>query len=185
MTDLEKVKAEIARLKQKNLEWQHQIEQEEGYSYEMDVCCGYDEAIEDFETFVETLEKEEPQGLDEAAELEPAIDEYLRVVKEASLRQIARYFAQWGAKWQAEQFNLSDMKSPFTGGRVFLKEEPTEVVFRGETLTINRKYYQCEDTGKQFTNEELDGDNQWATFRAYWENKGFEHFYDIDNYEGR
>ena len=64
-------------------------------------------------------------------------------------------------------------------------EEPTEVVFRGETLTINRKCYQCEDTGKQFTNEELDEDNQWATFRAYWENKGFEHFYDIDNYEGR
>ena len=90
-----------------------------------------------------------------------------------------------GAKWQAEQFNLSDMKSPFTGGRVFLKEEPTEVVFRGETLTINRKCYQCEDTGKQFTNEELDSDNQWATFRAYWKNKGFEHFYDIDNYEGR
>ena len=50
-----------------------------------------------------------PYNLDEVAELEPAIDEYLRVVKEASLRQIARYFAQWGAKWQAEQTsNLPD-----------------------------------------------------------------------------
>lgn len=63
MTNLEllnKIKAEIKRLKNKNAEWRERINSEDGYSYESDVCCGYDEAIEDFEIFINSLSEEKP-----------------------------------------------------------------------------------------------------------------------------
>lgn len=61
MTNLEllnKIKAEIERLKNRNAEWRERIDSEDGYSYESDVCCGYEEAIEDFETFISSLPEE-------------------------------------------------------------------------------------------------------------------------------
>ena len=60
MSNIKKIKAEIERLKNKNAEWRERINSEDGYSYESDVCCGYDEAIEDFESFIDSLPEEKP-----------------------------------------------------------------------------------------------------------------------------
>ena len=68
MNKIEKIKAEIERLKNKNAEWRERINSEDGYSYESDVCCGYDEAIEDFETFINSLPEEKPIEKDEKIE---------------------------------------------------------------------------------------------------------------------
>ena len=43
------------------------------------------------------------------------------------------------------------MESPFSGGKAVLKTEPRELVFRKEPYTIKYNYYECEDTGQQFT----------------------------------
>ena len=58
MSNIEKIRQEIERLKSKNTEWRERINSEDGYSYESDVCCGYEEAIEDFETFIDSLPEE-------------------------------------------------------------------------------------------------------------------------------
>lgn len=60
MAQKELIRQEIERLKNKNTEWRERINSEDGYSYESDVCCGYDEAIEDFETFIDSLPEEKP-----------------------------------------------------------------------------------------------------------------------------
>lgn len=73
----------------------------------------------------------------------------------------------------------TEMKSPFTGGNVVILSRQEEVIFRGEKVKILRKYYRCEDTGKEFTNDKLDDDMMWATFRAYCEKKGITSFTDI------
>lgn len=43
------------------------------------------------------------------------------------------------------------VKSPMTGGRVFLIEDTEKMAFRGEHYNIHVRYYICEDTGEQFT----------------------------------
>lgn len=49
------------------------------------------------------------------------------------------------------------MKSPFTGGRVFLAEGIEEIEFRGEEYPVHASYYVCEDTGEEFnTTEQVD-----------------------------
>jgi putative zinc finger/helix-turn-helix YgiT family protein len=48
------------------------------------------------------------------------------------------------------------MKSPFTGGPVTLKTEEQELEFRNETFKIRAHSYVCEDTGTEFTTDELD-----------------------------
>ena len=73
-----------------------------------------------------------------------------------------------------------EKKSPITGGEMWLMQEKSSVKFRGEEVSFVKKYYHCVDSGQEFTDTELDDDNMWAIFRAYWERKGFEHFYDID-----
>lgn len=73
----------------------------------------------------------------------------------------------------------TDMKSPFTGGKVAILSRQEEVTFRGEKVKILRKYYRCEDTGRKFTNDKLDDDMMWAVFRAYCEKKGMTSFTDI------
>lgn len=75
-----------------------------------------------------------------------------------------------------------EKKSPITGGEMQLMQEKSSVKFRGEEITFIKKFYHCVDSGQDFTDTELDNDNMWAIFRAYWERKGFEHFYDIDGY---
>lgn len=78
---------------------------------------------------------------------------------------------------------MEQIKSPFTGGKVELIEGETTLRFRGDSYTVKRKYYRCVDTGEEFTDAELDNDLMWALFRAYWERKGFSHFYEIDGYK--
>lgn len=78
-----------------------------------------------------------------------------------------------------QQEQPSDMKSPFTGGKVTILSREEEVTFRGEKVKITRKYYRCEDTGREFTDSKLDDDMMWDTFRAYCEKKGITSFTDI------
>lgn len=75
-----------------------------------------------------------------------------------------------------------EKKSPITGGEMQLMQEESSVKFRGEEISFIKKFYHCVDSGQDFTDTELDNDNMWTIFRAYWERKGFEHFYDIDGY---
>jgi hypothetical protein len=73
----------------------------------------------------------------------------------------------------------NDIKSPFTGGKVAILSKEEEVTFRGEKVKILRKYYRCEDTGREFTDSKLDDDMMWTVFRAYCEKKGMTSFTDI------
>lgn len=54
-----------------------------------------------------------------------------------------------------------DIKSPFTGGKVFEVKDVEEKTFRGGKYMVNVRYYQCEDTGEQFTTTEQD--SEWTT----------------------
>lgn len=49
-----------------------------------------------------------------------------------------------------------DIESPFTGGRVFEVHDVEKKTFRGEKYTVDVCYYQCEDTGEQFTTTNQD-----------------------------
>lgn len=60
-----------------------------------------------------------------------------------------------------------DKVSPFTGGRVLLADKDFTVTFRGEEISGARKVYHCEDTGNEFTDDELDTDFVWQVFRAW------------------
>lgn len=51
---------------------------------------------------------------------------------------------------------LVDIESPFTGGKVFEVCDVEDKKFRGETFSVNVRYYLCEDTGEQFTTSEQD-----------------------------
>lgn len=73
----------------------------------------------------------------------------------------------------------TEMKSPFTGGKVAILSREEEVTFRGEKIKVTRKYYRCEDTGREFTDSKLDDDMMWTAFRAYCEKKGMTSFTDI------
>ncbi len=48
------------------------------------------------------------------------------------------------------------MKSPFTGGNAEKKFRFETYTFRNEEYTIKRFYYQCVDTGRTFSNAEVD-----------------------------
>lgn len=65
-----------------------------------------------------------------------------------------------------------NIESPFTGGRVFEIHDVEEKTFRGEKYTVNVCYYQCEDTGEQFTTTEQD--NLWTSelYSQYREKHG-------------
>lgn len=45
---------------------------------------------------------------------------------------------------------VAGMKSPLTGGRVFLVEDVETQEFRKEKYTVHVRYYICEDTGEEF-----------------------------------
>lgn len=77
---------------------------------------------------------------------------------------------------------VEGMKSPFTGGKVKIEGEERVINYRGEKITVMDKHYRCLDTGEIFTDAKLDDDLLWNAFRAYWDKKGAEHFYDIDGY---
>lgn len=48
------------------------------------------------------------------------------------------------------------MKSPFTGGESILKKKWMQLEFRKEAFPVLYHYYQCTDTGEEFTTVELD-----------------------------
>lgn len=105
-----------------------------------------------------------------------------------SVKQKEQKPAEW-SKEDEKYLNLArslqqkqpetDMKSPFTGGKVAILSRQEEVTFRGEKVKILRKYYRCEDTGREFTDSKLDDDMMWAVFRAYCEKTGMTSFNDI------
>ena len=43
----------------------------------------------------------------------------------------------------------NNMKSPFTGGPVYLVEDTEVQDFRKERYTVHVRYYECKDTGEQ------------------------------------
>jgi uncharacterized phage-associated protein len=59
------------------------------------------------------------------------------------------------------------MKSPFTGGKVTLMQEPRELVFRKEKLAYVAHYYVCADSQEQFTTTELDELNLGQVYNQY------------------
>jgi len=59
------------------------------------------------------------------------------------------------------------MKSPFTGGKVTLKQEDSELVFRKEKFQYTHFYYQCEDTNERFTTTEIDEINLSQVYNQY------------------
>ncbi len=59
------------------------------------------------------------------------------------------------------------MKSPFTGGEVICQTNPEELKFRGDKFTISYNNYKCVDTGKEFTNREIDELNMHLLHNTY------------------
>ena len=59
------------------------------------------------------------------------------------------------------------MKSPFTGGEITLQREMRMMDFRKESFRVQFQYYVCNDTGEQFTNDELDEANINQVYNQY------------------
>lgn len=60
------------------------------------------------------------------------------------------------------------MISPFTGGKVELRKELSTVKYKGRTITFEKEFYYCVDTGHEFTDEELEQrnlDKMWEQIR--------------------
>ena len=57
--------------------------------------------------------------------------------------------------------------SPITGGLLELHTEPATVTYRGETISYDRSYYHCVDTGLEFTDEELESMNLKRLYDTY------------------
>jgi len=56
------------------------------------------------------------------------------------------------------------MRSPFTGGRVELRKEPSTIKFNGRTITFEKEFYHCVETGNNFTDacvEQRNLDRMW------------------------
>ncbi|MES2381179.1 MAG: type II TA system antitoxin MqsA family protein [Bacteroidota bacterium] len=59
------------------------------------------------------------------------------------------------------------MKSPITGKEMILTKEKRSMDFRKETFEIVFHYYQCEDSGEQFTTTALDEVNMNQVYNQY------------------
>lgn len=59
------------------------------------------------------------------------------------------------------------MKSPITGLEMKLTKEQRSMIFRKETFDIVFHYYQCEDSGEQFTSATLDELNMNQVYNQY------------------
>ena len=62
---------------------------------------------------------------------------------------------------------IIDKPSPITGGLLELHTEPTAVTYRGETISYDRSFYHCVDTGMEFADEELESMNLKRLYNAY------------------
>lgn len=63
-------------------------------------------------------------------------------------------------------------KSPFTGGDAVLQQEVRTIEFRKEAFRIQFQYYVCRDTGKTFTDKELEQANTNQVYNKYREKYG-------------
>ena len=57
--------------------------------------------------------------------------------------------------------------SPFTGGKVLLKQEEDTLIYRGEEFSYIRYFYVCEDTGTEFTDRSLDEKSLGQVYEQY------------------
>ena len=73
-----------------------------------------------------------------------------------------------------------EIVSPFTGGLVLLLEKDSTVKYRGEEITVKRKYYRCADTGREFTDSKLDDEFMWDVFAEYFKRHNYDTFKDIE-----
>ena len=62
---------------------------------------------------------------------------------------------------------IIDKPSPITGGLLELHTEPATVTYRGETISYDRSYYHCVDTGMEFADEELESMNLKCIYDTY------------------
>ena len=64
------------------------------------------------------------------------------------------------------------MRSPFTGGNVIKKSRYETYTFRNEEYTVLAYYFECEDTGKTFTNAEVDDQMMNDVYNQYRKRHG-------------
>ena len=64
------------------------------------------------------------------------------------------------------------MKSPFTGGNVTILFKYETYTFRNERYTVKRFYYRCNDTGRTFSNAEVDDKAMADLYAQYRERHG-------------
>ena len=62
---------------------------------------------------------------------------------------------------------MIDKPSPITGGLLELHTEPACVTYRGESISYERSYYHCVDTGMEFMDEELESTNLKRIYDTY------------------
>lgn len=91
---------------------------------------------------------------------------------EIDVNTYPRHLFQEGYK-QAEKdlLEVSDMKSPFTGGKVLRGMEKKTITFRGEEYIVPQRFFKCQDSGKEFTNAAIEDDNIWEVIKAYFNRK--------------
>lgn len=63
--------------------------------------------------------------------------------------------------------NSSVIKSPFADCEARLMHEEREVVFRGDTYRYLAQFYRCDETGLDFTTDELDQSNTEQVYNQY------------------
>lgn len=64
------------------------------------------------------------------------------------------------------------MKSPFTGGKVTKKHRLETFTFRKEEFTVERYFFVCNDTGREFTDDSLDDQMLSDIYKQYRERHG-------------
>lgn len=109
---------------------------------------------------------------------ERALEEY-PVYKHSSIdinRRDRAIFFQGYEQAEKDILEVSDMKSPFTGGKVLRGMEKKTITFRGEEYTVPQRFFKCQDSGKEFTDAALDDDNIWEVIKAYFIRKGVSPF---------
>jgi hypothetical protein len=67
---------------------------------------------------------------------------------------------------------VDNMKSPFTGGLVYLVEDTEVQTFHQEKYIVPVKYYECKDTGEQFTTEQQDEQLFNELYTQYYKRHG-------------
>lgn len=62
---------------------------------------------------------------------------------------------------------ILDRPSPITGGMLELCTMPATVSYRGETISYEKSFYHCVDTGMEFADEELEKANLKRVYDTY------------------